>query len=85
MDGTRNILHRFLVLGALGGFIKYIGKRTFKCEQCERVAKTDQYSYQNAQYIPDHIPKVWKALCGKCFKREIGKKRYKQFLLGEGT
>ena len=78
-------MHPVLVLGFMDGFVKYIGRRLFKCEQCGVTKTTDQYAYQNAQYIPDHIPKVWKALCKKCFKREIGKKRFDRFLLGEGT
>ena len=71
--------------GALDGFIKYIGKRFFKCERCGTAKTTKQFTYQNAQYIPDHIPKIWKEICGKCLKKEAGKKRFERLLLGEGT
>ena len=67
----------------MNGFIKRIGKRLFKCEQCEKTTRTDQFSCQNPQFIKDYIPKVWKEICKACLIREVGKKRYNNFIMGE--
>jgi hypothetical protein len=53
-------------------FAKNLGKKLFTCEQCGSTKKTDQYTYQSPQYVPEYVPKIWKALCKKCLKREAG-------------
>lgn len=73
------IFYYLLGFGGVGGFVKYIGREYFRCEQCGTGKTTDRYSYQNAQYIKDYIPKVWNALCTGCVKREVGKKRFANF------
>ena len=60
-----------------------VPKEKYKCEQCEKVRKTKQYEYQNAKFIEEYVPKMWKALCGKCAKRECGKRIFDNFTLGE--
>jgi hypothetical protein len=83
VDNINNLHDRLLGGIVLGVHLKLIGIKLFKCEQCEKVRKTKQYEYQGAKFIEDYVPKMWKALCGKCTKRECGKRIFDRFTLGE--
>jgi len=60
-------------------FVKLVGKGRFICEMCDKDSNAEMFSFQNAKIISDHEPKLWKQVCDKCLKREIGSNRYKQF------
>ncbi len=83
MDNNDTIFSNGLGFGDLPIYLKSLGRQLFKCEQCEKTSKTEQFQYKNAKYISDYDPKFWKALCKKCLKREAGKRIFNKFIMGE--
>ncbi len=76
---TNAVFNILLGVGFVAEFVKSVGKGRFICEMCDKDSNAEMFSFQNAKIIPDYDPRLWKQVCNKCLKREIGSNRYKQF------